>query len=199
MLKSIYELKDTHKGRPAAVLGAGHSLPGDLAKVPAGAVMIGVNGHAERLVRLDYMCFADSPKHRPKEMAWVNNFIGRRLTFIDGFSDWRVDVPHWYFGLTFPFAVWAALWMGCDPVLLCGFDCHAVSGHFYEPEGGPDIENYHKHMHIWRRTAEAVGVDRWRIRAVSGPLVLLFGKDDRAAVKHPERIRVQKLLCRQHN
>lgn len=173
---SIKELKNRHAGRPGAVLGAGPSLPGDLARVPDGAVMIGVNGHAERLVRLNYMCFADSPKHHPERMAWVNRFAGRRLTFIEGYSDWRVDVPHWYFGLTFPFAVWAALWMGCDPVLLCGFDCHSPGGHFFERAAGPDMENYHKHMHIWRRTAEAAGDDLGRIRAVSGPVWVLFGK-----------------------
>lgn len=174
---SVRELKGIYTGRPIAVLGAGPNLPGDLEKIPKDSILIGVNHHAEfgGLVRLDYMCFADSPKHRPEAMAFTNDFIGRRLTFIKEYSDWLVDVPYMYFGLTFPFAVWAAFWMGGNPIILCGFDCHTTGGHFHDGNRGLNIEEYYKHMHIWKRVFAEIEHPE-RIIVMSGPLKMLFGR-----------------------
>jgi len=175
-MRSIKELKNKHEGRPVAVLGGGPNLPEDLRKVPDNSVLIGINYHAEILVRVDYMCFVDSPKHFPGMNTWVKIFTGRRLTFIDGFSDWKVDIPYLYFGKTFPFAVWAALFISSGPVILCGMDCYTNGNHFHDP-----VEKFKFHdlkmenILIWQRVKSSV-IEPERIRAVSGPLVHLFGE-----------------------
>jgi len=176
MLKPAHELKNKHAGKPVAILGGGPNLPDDLLRLPAGCITIGINHHASRFLDVDYLCFCDSPKHYPDRLAFTGEYVGRRLTFIAGYSDWDVTgCDYLYFGRTFPFAAWAAEWMGADPILLCGFDCFMTGEHFYDdPESFRfDAERVENELAIWKAVRGAVKHPE-RIRAVSGPLVSLF-------------------------
>ena len=62
---SVLNLKDSHTGQPAAILGGGPSLPLDLKRIPAGALLFSVNNHALQLTRADYLVFRDSPEKFP--------------------------------------------------------------------------------------------------------------------------------------
>ena len=73
-------------------------------------------------------------------------------------------------------ATWLACWLGCEPVLLCGMDC-------YQGQRSPDADPrdlaytypLEQHLKFWRQAFERCPHAE-RIRAMSGPLVEVFGK-----------------------
>jgi hypothetical protein len=178
----LSELQGVHAGEPIAVLGAGPSLPADLERLPAGAILIGVNHHAIKIIDVDYLVFMDYPGRIPDLMAAVEAHEGRRITPMLAYTDYDIStVKFWDGGFTAAFATWIACFLGGDPVLLCGMDCFTGDNcYFYESEF-PKHPSYHysldKHLGAWRKA-----LDRCErpevIRAVSGPLVDVFGGVD---------------------
>lgn len=172
-------LKDKYHGRPAAVLGGGPSLPEDLKRVPKDAVMIAVNYHAfYHLDRTpDFMVYNDVPSTNPLQEQAVNEHKTVHVS-PEPTSDVVFDVPVWTGFFSSNTAAWFALWLGCDPVILCGMDCYQGPVKHCPPS------DYHSEMfempldfytRPWREDAKNELPNPERVRVVSGPLVEIFG------------------------
>jgi hypothetical protein len=176
------DLQDSMAGRPAAILGGGPSLPADLQRVPPGSLLISVNQHALRLVKADYLVFLDQPQQHPALYAAVQSFDGPRVTRIEAWADILIgsETAWWIKQLSGHVATWFGCWIGCEPVLLCGMDCYQGEQHyFYEREFVPRSWTQHTdldgHIKGWAEVTRR-GPHPERIRAMSGPLVDLFGE-----------------------
>lgn len=176
-------LKDKYKGRPAAVLGGGPSLPSDLAKVPPNAVMIAVNYHAFYHLdgAPDFMVYNDAPETNPLQVKAVKDHLTVHVS-PEPSSDVIFDVDVWTGFFSSNTAAWFALWMGCDPVILCGMDCYQGPVKHCQPS------TYHSQMfdmeldfyvRPWREDAHNLLPHPERLRAMSGPLVDIFGRYER--------------------
>jgi len=176
----ISELHHRFSGQPAAVLGGGPSLPADLARLPKGTVLISVNDHALHFCNPNYLVFMDIPNRQilPDLAAAVETFRGIKVS-INPLSD--VDLQgsnYWDGGFTSTLATWFGLYLGCNPVILCGMDCYQGEPKychprpdFYHPVYDFPLEN---HIKAWRIAFdECPNPDR--ICAMSGPLTTLFG------------------------
>lgn len=170
------KLRDRHAGRPAAVLGGGPSLPGDLARVPAGAVLIAVNYHAFELVNADYMVYNDAPESDARLQAAVSTTQAIRVS-PDASSDVMFDVPVWTGFYSSNTAAWLALWMGCDPVILCGMDCYQGERVYFH-EYSHDCPVFHypldAHLRPWREEGRNLLPHVERLTVMSGPLAGIF-------------------------
>jgi len=173
---TIASLRDKHAGRPGAVLGGGPSLQADLAQVPPGAVLISVNQHAVQHVWTNYLVFLDEPGRYPAMLDLINTYQGAKVSPLREWSDVDLDgADYWRGNFSSHLACWLACWLGCDPVLLCGMDCYQGPR---PPDADPRDNAYNtplaEHLEGWRLALERcpnAGV----IRAVSGPLVEIFG------------------------
>jgi hypothetical protein len=75
-------------------------------------------------------------------------------------------------------AAWLGLWMSCNPVILCGMDCYqGEKKYFYETSRDAPVFHYPLEMHVrpWIEEAAAMCPRATRLRAMSGPLVEVFG------------------------
>lgn len=165
----------------AAVLGGGPSLPGDLARVPQGAVLIAVNHHALRLCEPEYLVYMDDPAKVPELAAALLHFRGLRINPKTERSD--IALPKgelWDGGFSSTLATWFALWMGFERVVLCGMDLYQgerkyfYERDFYHPVFDAPLEN---HLRAWRLAFKHCPHPE-RIRAMSGPLTEVFGAFD---------------------
>jgi hypothetical protein len=176
-MKLLSEMRDVHAGQPIAVLGGGPSLPGDVERLPAGAVLIAVNYHADHLLEPDYLVFLDSPGHVPRLLDIMPKYESRRISTTPGYTDWRIDVQTWDAGITSTFATWLACFFGGDPVLLCGMDCYTTGPHYFHglPMTRHPCQGYPlgKHLEPWHKALKHCDGE---IRAMSGPLVEIFGE-----------------------
>jgi hypothetical protein len=180
---SISALRDLHQGQPAAVLGGGPSLPADLACVSTETVLISVNHHALRLIedQADYIVFMDKPENYPALRTALLGSMAVRVSQIKGAGE--VDLagaPYWDGGFSSTLATWLACWMGCDPVLLCGMDCYqGDQKYFYERTDIQFDQTFYypleNHLKAWRPALQKCQHPE-RIKAVSGPLVQIFGE-----------------------
>lgn len=170
------ELRDSFVGRPAAVLGGGPSLPGDLERVPKNAVLIAVNYHALKLIEADFMVYNDTPEADERLEAAVREFGGVRVSPY-GSSDVEFDVPVWTGFYSSNTATWLALWMGCDPVILCGMDCYQGERVYFH-EYSHDAPCFHypleDHLRPWKEEAKHRLPHVERVRVMSGPLMQVF-------------------------
>ena len=178
----LSELKNKHKGRPAAILGGGPSLPDDLQRVPRNAVMIAVNYHGfyhcpeDR--QPDYMVYNDAPETNPLQVKAVLEHKAIHVS-PEPSSDVIFDVPGVWTGFfSSNTATWFALWLGCDPVILCGMDCYQGAVKHCPPS------DYHSQMfdmpldfytRPWTEEGLKVLPHVERVKAMSGPLVNVFG------------------------
>lgn len=179
----LSELRDTHAGRPAAVLGGGPSLRGDMAVLPGGCITIGVNYHAAMIgIEAAYMVYNDDPQSDPLLWQAAKDFGGIRVS-PDKSSDVAFDVEAWTGFYSSNTATWLALWMGCDPVLLCGMDCYQGEQVYCHPSDR-DVPVFHypldDHLRPWREEGMHKLPHVERVRAMSGPLVGVFGRYDPA-------------------
>jgi hypothetical protein len=175
---SILNLRNFHAGLPAVVLGGGPSLPVDLARLPRSImVKFCVNQHGLQFVQPDYLVFLDNPDLNPALQAAAQ---GRQLMTISRLKDWSdVDLTGadwWQVGFSSHLATWLACWMGCDPVLLAGMDCYQGPR---SADADPRDNAYNtplaEHLAGWRQAFEKCQHPE-RIKAISGPLVEIFGK-----------------------
>jgi hypothetical protein len=173
----IAALKDEHKDMPGAVLGGGPSLYADLGRLPIGTVMISVNHHALKYTWASYMVFWDSPKSNQAMLAAVHNYQGIKASPLAEWTDVDLSGAEWWRGcFSSHLATWLACWTGCDPVLLAGMDCYRNA----MPAGADVRDNAYKmplseHLDGWRPALEKCDHPE-RIKAVSGPLVDVFGR-----------------------
>lgn len=170
-------------GRPAAVLGGGLSLPDDIAKLPEGTVLIDCNGRGSTVVDCDYVMYCDMKMaNKVKGLPGLKVSPGVRGTY----KGTGIMIPRemtWSSGFTGHTAAWFALYLGCKPVLLCGMDLYTGDReyHFDEnprPPGDMDTLRRGGKVRLMQQWAAAKNhLERWQdIRAVSGPLVELFGQ-----------------------
>lgn len=175
----IRELRDKFTGRPAAVLGGGPSLPGDLARLPQDTILIAVNNHALHFCKPDYMVFMDIPGDQTPDLAEaVRTFDGLKVSQTPLSDIYIKSEKYWDGGFSSPLATWFALYLGCNPVLLCGMDCYqgeikyaVPRPDFYHPSMDAPLKD---HLNAWRPAFENCPHPE-RIKAMSGPLVQMFG------------------------
>ncbi|MCZ2076695.1 MAG: hypothetical protein LC130_17080 [Bryobacterales bacterium] len=177
-------LKDAHAGRTAAVLGGGPSLPADLARVPRDAVLVAVNYHglyhtpASHGRLPDYMVYNDTPDTNPlMEVAVREHRVP--LVSPEPTSDVIFDVPDVWTGFfSSNTATWFALWLGCDPVILCGMDCYQGAAKHCPPSTyHSDLFDFPLEFYTRPWVEEGLNLlpNVERVKAASGPLVDVFG------------------------
>lgn len=176
----IANLQDKFPNRPAAVLGGGPSLPADLARLPENTILISVNDHALHFCNPDYLVFCDIPNAQivPELAVAVDAFPGTKVSHLP-LSDVDLNgAAYWDGGFTSTLATWFALYIGCNPVILCGMDCYQGEvkychprPDFYHPVFDFPLEN---HLRAWEPAFTHCPHSE-RIRAMSGPLMMLFG------------------------
>lgn len=166
--------------RAAAVLGGGPSLPNDLKRLPPDCLLISVNDHAFHFCEPDVLVYQDDI-NRPwasavREVA--RNFKG--MIVCPG-EESHVTLPKnwWDENQSSALATWFACWSDHDPVLLCGMDCYQGPVKYCHPRPGFDHPVFRvpliHHVNRWRKAFEKCPHPE-RIKAVSGPLVEVFGK-----------------------
>ena len=154
-------------------------MPDDLKQVPENALLIAVNYHALRLVDADYMVFNDDPLGDPRLFAAAKDFGGVRVNPDKNFSDVEFDAPVWTGFFSSNTAAWLALWMGCDPVILCGMDCYQ-GDRVYFHEYSHDTPAFHypldHYLRPWTEDGKNLLPHQERLKVMSGPLVGVFGQ-----------------------
>jgi len=170
--------QDKYSGRAAAVLGGGPSLPDDIVKLPPGCLLIAVNHHAQYLCKPDFMVYNDHREGQDDELRraiLAGNVI--RVS-AEPESDIEFDVDVWTGFYSSNTATWFACWMGCDPVILCGMDLYqSEQAYFHDYVDKPHF-HYPLSHHIapWIEEAKSRLPGWERVRAMSGPLVSVFGQ-----------------------
>ena len=181
---SLSSLRGKHSGRPAAVLGGGPSLPGDIQRLPEDIVLIAVNYHAFHHLpdnRLPmYMVYNDAPEINPLQLAEVRRHRSIHVSPPpEPTSDVAFDLPDVWTGFySSNTATWLALWMDCDPVILCGMDCYQGDVKHCPPSTyHSEMFDYPLDFYIrpWVEDCQNSVPHPERIRAMSGPLVHVFG------------------------
>ena len=176
------EMHDRYAGKPAAVLGGGPSLPSDMAKLPPGCILIAVNYHAALFCNPDFMVYNDHPSITAEQMEAVRTTRAIRVSS-EPSSDVIFDVDVWTGFYSSNTAAWFALWLGCDPVILCGMDCYQGDQVYCHPNSY-DVPAYHypldHHIRPWIEEARNLCVHPERLRVMSGPLVQVFGQYEAA-------------------
>ena len=170
--------KDRYLGRPAAVLGGGPSLPGDMRQLPDDCLLISVNYHALQLCQPHFMVYNDEPKSDPRLLEAVRSHAFLCVSS-DPTSDIQFDVPVWTGFYSSNTAAWFALWMGCNPVILCGMDCYVGEVKYCHPYDH-DVPVFHypldHHLRPWIEEGRNLLPHVERLKVMSGPLVDVFGK-----------------------
>lgn len=175
--KLLSNLRDTYTGRPAAVLGGGPSLPEDLKRVPNDAVLIAVNYHAFYYCEPEFMVYNDTPETNPLQVKAVREHKAIHVS-PEPTSDVLFDVDVWTGFFSSNTAAWFSLWLGCDPVILCGMDCyqgqqkHCAPSTYHSPMFDMPLDFY---VRPWAEDCRNSVPHPERLRAMSGPLVSLFG------------------------
>ncbi len=181
--EKISAFRDRFSGRPAAVLGGGPSLPADLQSLPSDCLLIAVNYHAFLFCSPDFLVYNDQPESDPLLVAAVRDTTAVRVS-PEPTSDILFDVPVWTGSYSSNTAAWFALWMGCDPVILCGMDCYQGEVKYCHPY--LDRPHFHYpldfHLRPWVEEARALCPHPERLRAMSGPLVGVFGQYETVSI-----------------
>lgn len=171
----ISELKDKYKGRPAAVLGGAVSLDADLECVLSHCepVLIAVNDHALAICEPDYLVYMDNPGKYPPLKAGLESFRGIKVSPLQDSDVCLQAVSWWNGGFSSSLATWLACYLGCKPVLLCGFDLYQNRQKHRIPRPGDDTNQVffytlESQLRPWIKGKKEWGLEQ--VRAVSGPL-----------------------------
>jgi hypothetical protein len=177
--------------RAALVMGGGPSLPADFELVMDSGLdpfLISVKQHA--LVYLmhregmtpDACCFLENPDDPDQAELRLALLVAPEVYLVSPFDGWTnavIDEPWWQGGFSSTLAVWFAAAAGFEQVLLAGMDCYQGPRKYWYDRPGythpcfdSPLEN---HLAAWRPAFERVP-HADRIRAVSGPLVEVFGR-----------------------
>lgn len=174
----LSELKDKFWGRAAAVLGGGPSLPSDIEQLPPGCLLIAVNYHAFYYCKPHFMVYNDPPETNPLQEYAVKQHKAIHVS-PDPTSDVIFDVESvWTGHFSSNTATWFALWLGCDPVILCGMDCyqgpvkHCPPSTYSSPLFDMPLDFY---IRPWVEDGMRVLPHVERVKVMSGPLTDIFG------------------------
>lgn len=146
--------------------------------LPPGCLLIAVNHHAHRIIKPDFMVYNDHPDGWSPELKEAVERGDVTRVSPEPSSDILFDVDVWTGFYSSNTAAWFALWMGCDPVILCGMDCYqGERKYFHEYEDKPHFHlPLEHHIRPWIEDAKNRLPGWERVRAMSGPLVSIFGK-----------------------
>lgn len=176
------DMRDEFAGRTAAVLGGGPSLRKDMKRLPAKCLLIAVNYHALYYVQPDFLVYNDHPSSSPGLAQAVEHTRAIKVS-PDPTSDVIFDVGVWTGFYSSNTAAWFGLWMGCNPVILCGMDCWQGEVKYCHPYQH-DEPNFHypldHHLRPWIEEGKKLLPHVERLRAMSGPLVEVFGRYEAA-------------------
>lgn len=173
----------------ALVLGGGPSIDGDFDLVMNGCDpwIVSVKQHgliylAQQGMASDACCFLERPGSAGQDGLRVALLMSPGLYLISPFDGWshvRIDEPWWNGGFSSSLAVWFACAAGFERVLVGGMDCYqGVRKYWYDRPGycHPSIHSsIDDNLSAWRPALERCPHSE-RIRAVSGPLVEVFGR-----------------------
>jgi len=176
-MEKMSQYRNRFEGKPAAVLGGGPSLPGDLRRLPADCLLIAVNYHAFLFCQPQFMVYNDQPESDPRLMEAVQRKAAI-LVSPEPTSDIAFDVPVWTGFYSSNTAAWFALWMGCDPVILCGMDCYQGEIKYCHPTDRDDPAWHYPladHLRPWIEDGRNELPHPERLCAMSGPLGTVFG------------------------
>lgn len=175
------EMKDLYAGRPAAILGGGPSLPDDLKRVPANALLIAVNYHAFYHLPEDqqptYMVYNDAPDTNVLQVKAVEEHKAIHVS-PDPSTDVEFDVNVWTGFYSSHTALWFAAFLGCAPIIICGHDLyqgpvkHCPPSTYHSTQFDQPLDF---HLRPWVEDAKNMLPHPERIRVMSGPLVAVFG------------------------
>lgn len=169
-------MKDHYKGRPAAVLGGGPSLPEDMKKLPEGCILIAVNHHALQLCKPRFIVYNDQPESDPLLMEAISDKSIIKVS-PEPTSDIKFDLDVWTGFYSSNTAAWFALWMGCEPVILCGMDLYQGEQKYFHPTT-MDVPCFHyplaDHIRPWVEEGKNLLPHVDRLRVMSGPLTNVF-------------------------
>jgi len=143
-MDQIHNYKDIHRGKTAAVLCGGTSLPHDLDSIPDVDYLIGVNQHA-MILPLDYLVFSDrdvwdivSQKKHCKFITHLNKY---NLPNVIHAGIWP---PMGYSGQR---AIYAADYLGFKSIHICGMDQYDQAGNREYWWEGPQCKEMQRHSH----------------------------------------------------
>lgn len=173
----LSQLSNIYASRPAAVLGGGETLREDVSKLSRDTVLIAVNYHAHWIgLKPHFMVYLDDPRDRPQMMHILQHEKVVKVSPEFG-SDVEMDVPYWRGNNSATTAAWLGLWMGCNPVYLCGMDLYTREKKYchddYKPEQVPTM-NTQDLMRPWVEECRNLCPHPERLVAISGPLRSLF-------------------------
>jgi hypothetical protein len=173
----LSEMKNKYKNQTAAILGGGPSLLSDMEKLPKGCLLIAVNYHALYYCEPTFMVYNDRPETNPLQVLAVEEHRAIHVS-PEPSSDVIFDVPSVWTGFfSSNTAAWFALWMGCDPVILCGMDCyqgpvkHVPPSTYHSPMFDCPLDFY---IRPWVEDCKNSVPHPERLRSVSGPLTDVF-------------------------
>lgn len=169
----------TVRRSPAAILGGGPSLPKDLKRLPEDCLLIAVNDHAFHHCGPHVLVYQDRLSWSPRVADVMEDFSGVVVCPWKN-SHVKLPVDWWDANQSSCLATWYACWMGFSPVILCGMDCYQGDVKYCHPvKYNPALPIFNTplnyHLDLWRGAFEACPHPE-RIRAMSGPLVEVFGK-----------------------
>ena len=178
MIKTLLSsMHNQYAGRPAAILGGGPSLPEDMQKLPKDCLLIAVNYHAFYYCEPTYMVYNDTPETNPLQVIAVREHKAIHVS-PEPTTDVVFDVPDVWTGFfSSNTATWFALWLGCDPVILCGMDCyqgpvkHCPPSTYHSPMFEMPLDFYTR---PWSEDCRNSVPNPERIRVMSGPLTNIF-------------------------
>ena len=174
----LSSMKNKYKGKPAAILGGGPSLPDDIKLLPKNCLLIAVNYHALYYCKPTYMVYNDTPDTNPLQQKAVDEHTTIHVS-PDPTSDVKFDVPDVWTGFfSSNTAAWFALFMGCNPVILCGMDCYQGEKK-HCPPSTYDSPMFHMESEFytrpWVEDCRHSVPHPERLRVMSGPLIPVFG------------------------
>jgi hypothetical protein len=179
MRQFLSTFEKAYAGKPAAVLGGGPSLLTDMKLLPAGCLLFAVNYHAFYFCKPKFMVYNDDPETDGMLMHAVKTVGALKCSPDQKTTDVIFDVEVWTGSYSSNTATWLALYMGCNPVILCGMDLYqGVKKYCHEFAKPSFIHDYplEHHLRPWVEEARASCPHPERIKAMSGPLVDVFGK-----------------------
>jgi hypothetical protein len=174
----------------ALVMGGGPSIERDFQLVmdACDPALISVKQHAmiylagAEDMRADVCCFLEDPSTPGQEGLMTALLMSPTTWTVSPFDRWtnvRIDEPWWNGGFSSALAVWFACAAGFEQVLLAGMDCYQGGRkYWYERPGYSHScleSSVEDNLRAWRPALENCP-NAARIRAVSGPLVEVFGR-----------------------
>lgn len=169
MQRSVKDILLKHAGATFAVLGGGPSLPESLARLPAGTVCLSANQHGAMIHPCEYIVASDTIEDQLRP-------LGVPIIAPHRWADYRMS-EHPQMPFTGMAATWVAWMLGARVILLAGMDCYVNKQQTY----------FHGHDTIGRERPMTGQMNGWSkvlscvprpIRAMGGPLTLLFGAYD---------------------